>query len=142
MFDKNLQRVMVEKGVSPVELSRATGIGKSSISQYLSGKNVPSKERICVIADALGVGSEDLIKTAKPELTVDGRRKVYNLRVRIAAELLGVSDDFVYRGLRAGVFPWGYAVKMSSVWWYYINAKRFAEVEGIRIPEQEVGVDA
>lgn len=31
-----------------------------------------------------------------------------------------------------GVFPWGYAIKTSANrWTYFINAKRFAEIEGI-----------
>lgn len=38
------------------------------------------------------------------------------------------------KGLQQGVFPWGYAVHTSdNRWSYFINAKRFAEVEGIAL---------
>ena len=41
--------------MKPVELSAITGIGKSSISQYLSGQVKPKQDRIYLIAQALDV---------------------------------------------------------------------------------------
>lgn len=54
-FADKLKNLMTELGLSQSKLSELTGIGKSSISQYLSGKNEPSKERKKEIARALGV---------------------------------------------------------------------------------------
>ncbi len=35
-------------------------------------------------------------------------------------------------GVQQGVFPWGYAIHTSEHRWsYFINAKRFAEIEGV-----------
>lgn len=49
-----------------------------------------------------------------------------------AAKLLGMNHNSVRMGLQQGVFPWGYAVHTSeNRWTYFINAKRFAEIEGI-----------
>lgn len=39
------------------------------------------------------------------------------------------SEQFVMVGLQQGIFPWGYAVKMSSKWTYFINAVKFYESE-------------
>lgn len=44
-FSEKLKNLMSELGLSQSKLSDLTGIGKSSISQYLSGKNEPSKDR-------------------------------------------------------------------------------------------------
>lgn len=53
------------------------------------------------------------------------------LKVKTVADLMGVSEQFVRVGLQLGVFPWGYAVKMSSRWTYWINPAMFREVTGI-----------
>ena len=46
------------------------------------------------------------------------------MTVREAAQLLEVSEQFVRCGLRQGVFPWGYAVRISpNRYTYYINRK-------------------
>ena len=44
-FGERLKKTMQEIGITQSQLVGMTGIGKSSISQYLSGKNVPTKER-------------------------------------------------------------------------------------------------
>ena len=45
-----------------------------------------------------------------------------------------LNAETVRKGLQQGVFPWGYAVHTSdNRWSYFINAKRFAEVEGIAL---------
>lgn len=44
-FAEKLKVLMGELDLSQSKLSDLTGIGKSSISQYLSGKNEPSKDR-------------------------------------------------------------------------------------------------
>ena len=41
-----------------------------------------------------------------------------------AAKQLGVSKQFVRIGLQRGQLPIGTAVKMSSVWTYYISADK------------------
>lgn len=41
--------------------------------------------------------------------------------------------EFVYQGLRDGVFPWGYAVKMGKNWSYYISPIAFSKHTGLAI---------
>ena len=55
MFNEKLKQAMQEKEMNLTALSAATGIGKSSISQYLSGKNEPPDKKKVVIAEALGL---------------------------------------------------------------------------------------
>ena len=49
------------------------------------------------------------------------------------AEVMGVSEQFIRIGLQRGVFPFGYAVKMSGKWTYYISPKKFEECTGIEV---------
>ncbi len=123
MFADELRKAMREKGISQVELSTLTGIPKSGISQYLSGKNEPPTERKERIAAALEL-PEDYFLEARTEIEITPVTEP-NLPVEKAAKLMGKSKEFVYQGLQAGVFPWGYAVKMGSHWSYYISAVRF-----------------
>lgn len=50
-----LKKAMEIKNVKAVELSEATGIPKSAISQYLSGYASPKQDRITLISDYLGI---------------------------------------------------------------------------------------
>ena len=59
--------------------------------------------------------------------------KPFNIPVKTVAKLLHKKKDFIYKGLQRGIFPWGYAVKTSSVWSYYINSKKFTEYTGIEV---------
>lgn len=130
-FAEKLKVLMDELDLSQSKLSDLTGIGKSSISQYLSGKNEPSKDRKKEIARKLGV-QEDYFDTFETAATVqhDG---VFNLPVTLAAKLMGKSKEWVKQGLRDGVFPWGYAVKLTN-WSYFISSVKFTEYAGIKVP--------
>ncbi|MDD6488937.1 MAG: hypothetical protein PUG48_03870 [Clostridia bacterium] len=55
------------------------------------------------------------------------------LSVKRVAELMGASEQFVRRGLQQGLFPWGYAVKTSSKWTYWISPVKFTEFTGIKV---------
>lgn len=52
------------------------------------------------------------------------------ITVAQAAEILGVSKQFVRYGLRTGQLPIGTAVKMSSVWTYHISPKQLQDYIG------------
>lgn len=54
-----------------------------------------------------------------------------NMSVKRAAELMGKSQQFIRVGLQRNLLPFGTAVKLSSVWTYYISPKKFYEYIGI-----------
>ena len=135
-FAEKLKNLMKELDISQSKLSDLTGIGKSSISQYLSGKNEPSKDRKKEIALALGV-QEDYFEQFEPAATVQ-YGSVVNVPVPLIAELMGKSKEWVMQGLRDGVFPWGYAVKMKK-WSYFISSVKFTEYTGIPVPVRNGG---
>lgn len=131
MFADGLRRIMSEKHVTQSELSKLTGIGKSSISQYLSGKVTPTIDRKAVIARVLGVDPEELDRGKAEKEPFE---KIKRITVKDAAKILGVNHMTVRKGLQQGVFPWGYAVKTSeNRWSYVINAKKFSEDVGVRV---------
>lgn len=132
MFADNMRKQMAVHGITQSELSKITGIGRSSISQYLSGKNEPTAERKIVIAEAIGCRVVDLDAMETMSFPVDTDSKMKRLSVDQAARMLGMNHETVRKGLRQGVFPWGYAIHTSEGRWsYFINAKKFAEVEGL-----------
>ena len=134
-FSEQLLNLMNDLRLTQTQVSNLTGVGKSSISQYLSGKNEPSAERKKQIAVALGVDEnyfEHIVK-APPVLTVGKKVKI---RPDKAAKLLGVSYEFITKGLQDRVFPWGYAVQFTKEWSYCILAGKFSEYTGIAVPEE------
>lgn len=138
MFSHKLKNLMNELGLTQTRLSSLTGIGKSSISQYLSGKNEPSRERKKEIAKALGV-DENYFEIFKADAVVTYDNGV-NLPVKIAARLMHKSKSFIEQGLKDGVFPWGYAVKLKN-WSYFISASKFTEYTGITVPINGIDVE-
>ena len=134
-FADKLKKLMEDLDLTQGEIHKITGIGRSSISQYLSGKNEPSQMRKQEIARALGV-QETYFEMFEPAATVqhDG---VVNLPVTLAAKLMKKSKEWVMQGLRDGVFPWGYAVKLTN-WSYFISSVKFTEYTGIEVPLNEI----
>ena len=55
------------------------------------------------------------------------------LSVAMTAKLMNVSEQFIRVGLQKGIFPFGYAVKMSSQWTYFISKQKFEEKTGIKV---------
>ena len=55
MFARRMKQAMIDQGIAQSVLSDMTGIGRSSISQYLSGKNKPGQKHLSAIAEALNV---------------------------------------------------------------------------------------
>ena len=129
-FAEKLQELMIEQDISQTQLSELTVIGRSSISQYLSGKNEPSKARRQAIARTFHLQDNYFEKF---DDIPDAQTVVLNLPVALAAKLMGKSRDWVTRGLQDGVFPWGYAVKMKD-WSYFISSVKFTEYTGIEVP--------
>lgn len=136
MFSEKLNKAMQDLHLNQVQVCGLTGKSKGSISQYLSGKQVPSEDVQKSIATALGLASDyfaqpDKGTTMLPKTEL--RNKVIErLDVCEAAKLLRMNHNTVREGLKQGVFPWGYAIHTSdNRWTYFINAKRFAEIEGL-----------
>lgn len=134
-FSEQLKAVMQQLGINQSQVVGMTGIGKSSISQYLSDSNVPTEERQKHIAVSLGLAPDYFSKENKQVVAFSKQalnEGIQRLDVMVAAKILGMTHTTVRKGLQQGVFPWGYAIKTSANrWTYFINAKRFAEIEGI-----------
>ena len=131
-FAKNLKSVMDEKNINQTDLSDLTGIGKSSLSQYLSGKNVPHRRRIAEIASALGVSTQRLTVAMQIE-DYEHPTLISNQNVSIkeAALRLGKSQQFIRIALQNGVAPFGFATKgTGSTFDYHISPKLFNEYIG------------
>ena len=52
------------------------------------------------------------------------------ISVAEAAEIMGVSRQFIRVGLQRGTLPFGCAVKMSNRYTYYISEKKLREYLG------------
>lgn len=66
-FSKQLKERLCQKGISQKQFSIMTGISKSGISQYISGKNIPRHNVQLKIAKALDCSIDDLHKPVRNE---------------------------------------------------------------------------
>ena len=122
MFSHNLRNRMSELNISQAELSRRANIPRSSVCGYLAGKTLPRKDVLDAVAAALDT---------TPEMLTEGEKKI---TVKMAAELMGVSEQFIRTALQQGKLPIGTAVKLTgNRYTYYISPKKFTEYTGIKI---------
>lgn len=93
-FNSRLKIAMEYKNVKPADLSKMTGIGKSSISQWLSGKYSAKQDKIFIIAEALNINPSWLIGADVPmndETVID---RIYNLANKLTKNRQDVVYDF------------------------------------------------
>ena len=57
MYEK-FEHLMQEKGVSPADVSKATGIGKSTLTGWKNGSSTPKADKLFVLAQYFGVPME------------------------------------------------------------------------------------
>lgn len=138
MFKNRLKQAMQDLNLKQSQVVAMTGKSKGSISQYLSGKQVPSDEVQRAIATSLGLDADYFsrkeeippVQAVEPSARKSGSIK--RLTVKEAATLLGVDKMTISKGLQQGVFPWGYGIKTTDKsWTYIINAESFARIEGV-----------
>lgn len=132
-FSEKLKQAMQQLGINQAQVVGLTGKSKGSISMYLNDKTTPSEQVQSDIAVSLGLNpdyfeQEETPVTFKPSKCEDG---IPTLTVHEVAKLMHKHTNTIALGLQQGVFPWGYAIHTSEHRWsYFINAKRFAEIEG------------
>lgn len=137
-FAEKLKKAMQELNLNQRQVVTLTGKSKGSVSQYLSGKQIPSEDVQSAIASSLGLASDYFTKDDERLVILPASEvkdgKIPRLLPEVAATYLGMDKATIRKGLQQGVFPWGYAVQTSEHRWaYFINARRFAEVEGIAL---------
>lgn len=68
------------------------------------------------------------------QLQKAGITNIEQLRVCEVAKIMHKHTDTIRYGLQQGVFPWGYAISTKNGRWsYFINKKRFEEIEGVTL---------
>lgn len=56
------------------------------------------------------------------------------LTVQNVAEKMNCSEQFIRKGLQNGIFPWGYAIRISgNRFTYWISKNKFIEFTGIEV---------
>ena len=137
-FSEKLKKAMQELGINQAQVVALTGKSKGSISMYLNNKTIPPEKVQSDIAVSLGL-APDYFEHDEAEVLVLPKDalsegKIKRLLPEEAAVLLSMDKGTVRKGLQQGVFPWGYAIKTSeNRWTYFINARRFAEIEGVAV---------
>lgn len=126
-FANNLKKAMEERNMSQAELAKQIDKGKSSISQYLSGKNIPKDDVKQKIAEVLDCTIEYLDSgTSEKDSAGSGIR---NISVAEAARRLGKSQQYIRVGLQNQRLPFGTAVFIKR-WSYHISPKLLDEYIG------------
>jgi len=127
-FSKRLKQAMDERKISQTELAAHIGKGKSSVSQYLSGKNIPKNDVQQKIAEVLDC-TVAYLNSEVPE-NDNSESGIRNITVAEAAKRLDKSEQFIRVALQRGIVKFGFAVKLSSRYSYHISPKLLNEYIG------------
>ena len=132
-FSSQLKKAMEEMNMSQAELVEKTGLAKSSISQYVSGKNVPKKVTIEKIARVLGVSVEFLNATSE-EADSGKIKDLGKVSVAEAAKRMHKNRQFVRDAVIEKRLP-GTAVKKYTTngkeqWSFHIPRRKFDDYMG------------
>lgn len=125
-FSSNLKQAMAAKGITQTELAESIGKGRSSISQYIAGKNLPKADIQVMIAEVLGCTVEWLNRDSNEP--IDNTLK--NIPIEVAAKRLGVCPQSVRVALQQGKAPYGYAWMTKTKYKYHISPKKLDEYIG------------
>ena len=126
-FSKRLKMAMDKREISQVELAAQIGKGKSSVSQYLSGKNIPKNDVQQKIAEVLDC-TIAYLNSEVPENDYS-ESGICNISVAEAAKRIGKSEQFIRVGLQNQRLPFGTAVFIKR-WSYHISPKLLNEYIG------------
>ena len=74
-FARRLKMALKERGITQTYLCKLTNTPKSSMSQYLSGRNLPKTDRIYKYSEVLMVEPKWLLGYNTPMLREDNRKK-------------------------------------------------------------------
>lgn len=68
MFYENYAKIRDSKNLKDFDISKATGIGSSSFSDWKHGRSTPKEAKLEKIAEVLGVTTYELRTGLKPEV--------------------------------------------------------------------------
>lgn len=60
VFTDNIKKLLTERNMSYAELAANLGVGKSTVSMWMSGKSLPRMELLDALADIFNVSVNDL----------------------------------------------------------------------------------
>lgn len=63
------EKLLSEKGVTAYKVSQETGIGRSTFTDWKSGRSEPKQEKLIKIADYFGVSVDYLMTGEEPRLS-------------------------------------------------------------------------
>lgn len=136
MFAKKLKEALDHTNMTQAQLAVKSGLTKSSISQYMSGKHIPNPKAIKAISAALDL-PELYFTNETEQIHEKNKRLPIRLTIKQAAKLMGVGPEMIRINLQNGRLPFGHAMIGKGIrYTYSINTKQFMKCVGVT--EQEV----
>lgn len=129
MFCNKFKTAMAELELRQADLSALTGIPKSAVSQYASGKVEPPKERREAIATAMGLDA-DYFEQESPVPIIQKRGdNIHRIGTKELAKLIGTGEKKAAEIAENRELPGLYACKGNgNKYIYIINEAVFCRV--------------
>ena len=95
IFAERLKQAMYAANLNQVDLAKAVGASKAAVSQYLSGKNIPTENRVKAMAEIVGVSVDFLVGNDLNKTVAQKRFEDVKITFVQACRCLRKSEDTV-----------------------------------------------
>ncbi len=134
----NLKKLLKEKNISQKDLAEKIGKARSTVSEYVNGKQKIPSDIIEEIAKILDCNTQLIIDNNKQDTAIvvpDYIKQIEfskladkrNVSVEEAAKLLNKPPQFIRIALQQKRVDFGFAVKFDKQYSYHISGKKLAE---------------
>lgn len=117
-FSERFKQALKIRNMKAVEISKMTEISEPALSQYLSGRAEPKKEKAVLIAEALNVNCAWLIGLDVPMVTIDSIKNSGLSESKQYREVLLMLDRLNEEGLSKVS---GYVVDLLEITKYLVD---------------------
>lgn len=88
------EKLLKEKGITAYKVSKETGVGRSTFTDWKNGRSEPKTEKLGKIADYLGVSVDYLMTGEEKETSLSDQPDLWE-KIRHDKELLNALEKYI-----------------------------------------------
>lgn len=133
-YGNRLKEALEVREMGQKDLVLLTGLSKSGISQYISGKRVPPEKAQEIIAQALDLYTTWFFEDEPVPDSSDNKYR--NCNVAKTAKILGISEQSVRDTLVQGRVSWGFAIQgKTGKYHFHVSYRGLADYMKLSLEE-------
>lgn len=88
------QKLLDEKGIKAYDISKATGISSSTLTDWKMGRTTPKQDKLKLIADYFGVSLDYLLTGKEPNMGKFSAQADLLIKIKSDKKLMGAIEKY------------------------------------------------